>query len=280
MVADARPDRTACPRGRCERPDGGAYRRGRASRPRSGLLLRGHTTRKACAALGGCQGLYGRRAAVHDPQGGALGRARVGAAARGRHGGHTGRRRRDIRRAAPRTYMSREGYGRGVAGRAPHSSSHGHPDQRHDALRPCRDDRTACRPSRPPAPLAGRGSGLRRVHSAEIPQPPQPPLGGRRVQRRGGSADDSHVSYIPRQHSAYQGLLGRIRQADGRAGALVRCRRSRRHDRRLDQDLLHGRGRRASVDERSADRSRDSLGGHAPRRARYALPACRGETAA
>ena len=86
------------------------------------------------------------------------------------------------------------------------------------------------------------------------------------------SEDAGAEPHLPRQRAAPEGLLGDVRQDDRRAGPPVRRRRRGWHDRRLHQNLLHGRGRRP------ASRHDDRRGGaHGPcgrtaaRGARYLL---------
>ena len=224
--------------------DRGAYRGGRASRPRPRLLCRDDPPREGDSARSDRQSLYGHRTVVHDPPGGVVARRGAATVARSGHGSDSGRRRRDLRRGDPRPHLSRQGVDGRMARRARSGPPAGHQDQCHDPLRSYRGGGAPYRPPRPPACVAGSHGGLQRLHPAQIPQLRQCDVGGGRGVGDRGSADAGHEPHLSGQHPPRQGLLGDVRQGDHRTGARLRGRRHRRYDRRYDENLLHGGGRR------------------------------------
>ena len=87
-----------------------------------------------------------------------------------------------------------------------------------------------------------------------------------------GSADAGHEPHLSGQHPPRQGLLGDVRQGDHRTGARLRGRRHRRYDRRYDENLLHGGGRRpASPHDGRRDADNRPPRGAAGGRTRHAV---------
>ena len=83
----------------------------------------------------------------------------------------------------------------------------GHAHQRHDAVRPHRDDGGARRSHAARASAAGRDRRLPGVHPARVPSRQQPDAQAAGAERHGHAARARRVAADARQHSAHQGVL-------------------------------------------------------------------------
>ena len=240
-------------RGRTDRPrprrtgrNRSAYRRRRASRARSVLLRRDDPPREGDPARSDRQGLHGHRAVLHDPQGGADDRRRVASAARSAGmeaipGGGAEIFDEELRaRICPDKGSTAEwlevheaAHRLGIPTNATilygHIECVEHRIDHLDRLRaPAGPARAASTPSSR-SNTATSATAMSEVGEVSVIE-----------DLRMLAMSRIYLDNIPPR----QGLLGDVRQGDHRTGARLRGRRHRRHDRRYDENLLHGGGRR------------------------------------
>ena len=224
-------------------PRSAAHRSARRQRPASRLAVRvlprdasglqTHPSRDSPEVFYGCGDRVLRRSLRHDGRAGtarADGRGARVAARRGSRG---------VRRACAAENLPRQGGRQSMAVDPSHRARSGHEVERHDAVRPHRDERRAGRSHAARPRAAGRDGRLSGVHPAGVSSRQQPDAQAACADRFGHAARARRVAAHARQHPARESVLDCDRRRAGADGAVVWRRRSRRH-RAGREDLPHG----------------------------------------